>query len=58
MAMEKKTYVAPESEAVYLRMEMNFTQSQNEGSVIVGQLGARRDDGFDHYDGYNDPYDR
>ena len=56
--MVKQTYVAPVSEAVYLRMEMNFTQSQNEGSVIVGQLGARRDDGFDHYDGYNDPYDR
>jgi hypothetical protein len=57
MAMEKQTYVAPVSEAVYLRMEMNI-MSQNEGSVIVGQLGARRDDGFDHYDGYNDPYDR
>ena len=57
MAMVKQTYVAPVSEAVYLRMEMNI-MSQNEGSVIVGQLGARRDDGFDHYDGYNDPYDR
>ena len=55
--MVKQTYVAPVSEAVYLRMEMNI-MSQNEGSVIVGQLGARRDDGFDHYDGYNDPYER
>jgi hypothetical protein len=57
MAMEKQTYVAPGCEVVYVRMEMNI-MSQNEGSVIVGQLGARRDDGFDHYDGYNDPYDR
>ena len=55
--MEKKDYVVPESEVVYVRTEMNI-MSQNEGSVIVGQLGARRDDGFDHYDGYNDPYDR
>ena len=32
MAMEKKTYVAPESEAVYLRMEMNImSEGGNEG---------------------------
>ena len=31
--MEKKTYVAPESEAVYLRMEMNFTLSQEEQPI-------------------------
>lgn len=31
--MEKQTYVAPVSEAVYLRMEMNI-MSQNEGSTI------------------------
>lgn len=56
--MEKQVYVAPECEVVYVRTERNFTQSQNEGSEIVGPLGARRNDGFDHYDGYNDPYDR
>ena len=58
MAMEKQVYVAPECEVVYVRMERNFTQSQNEGSEIVGPLGARRNDGYGHYDGYNDPYDR
>lgn len=58
MAMEKQTYVVPGCEVVYLRMEMNFMLSQTEGSDIVGPLGARRNDGFDHYDGYHDPFDR
>ena len=54
--MEKQVYVVPECEVVYVRMEMNI-MSQDD-STIVGSLGARRNDGFDHYDGYNDPYDR
>lgn len=54
--MEKKVYVVPESEVVYVRTEMNI-MSQDD-STIVGPLGARRDDGFDHYDGYHDPFDR
>ena len=37
MAMEKQTYVVPESEAVYLRMEMNI-MSQNEDSTIGDPL--------------------
>lgn len=51
--MEKQTYVAPVSEAVYLRMEMNFTQSQNEGSTIGDPLipdGNRNR----YYDPYHD----
>lgn len=54
--MEKKVYVVPGCEVVYVRTEMNI-MSQDD-STIVGSLGARRNDGFDHYDGYNDPYDR
>jgi hypothetical protein len=57
MAMEKQAYVAPECEVVYLRMEMNFTLSQDY-SEIVGPLGARRNDGYGHYDGYNNPDNR
>ena len=54
--MEKQVYVVPGCEVVYVRTEMNI-MSQDD-STIVGSLGARRNDGFDHYDGYNDPYDR
>ena len=47
--MVKQTYVAPVSEAVYLRMEMNFTQSQNEGSTIGDPLipGGNKNRYFD-----------
>jgi hypothetical protein len=42
MAMEKKVYVVPESEAVYLRMEMNIMSegdtSQSEGSEYGGNV--------------------
>lgn len=54
--MEKKVYVVPGCEVVYVRTEMNI-MSQDD-STIVGSLGARRNDGYGHYDGYNDPYDR
>lgn len=54
--MEKKVYVVPGCEVVYVRTEMNIMSQED--STIVGSLGARRNDGFDHYDGYNDPYDR
>lgn len=53
--MEKKVYVVPESEAVYLRMEMNFTQSQsqNEGSTIGDPL-IPGGNGNRYYDPYHD----
>ena len=54
--MEKQTYIAPGCEVVYVRTEMNI-MSQDD-STIVGPLRARRNDGYGHYDGYNDPYDR
>ena len=54
--MEKKDYVVPESEVVYVRTEMNI-MSQDD-STIVGPLGARRNDGYGHYDGYNNPDNR
>ena len=54
--MEKKDYVVPGCEVVYVRTERNI-MSQDD-STIVGTLGARRNDDFDHYDGYHDPYDR
>ena len=54
--MEKQTYVAPGCEVVYVRTEMNIMSQEN--SDIVGPLGARRNDDFDHYDGYHDPFDR
>lgn len=55
--MEKQAYVMPGCEVVYVRMEMNFTLSQDD-SEIVGPLGARRNDGYGHYDGYNNPDNR
>lgn len=54
--MEKQTYVVPGCEVVYVRTEMNI-MSQDD-STIVGPLGARRNDGYGHYDGYNNPDNR
>ena len=56
MTMEKQTYVAPGCEVVYVRTEMNI-MSQDD-STIVGPLGARGNDGYGHYDGYNNPDNR
>ena len=54
--MEKKVYVVPGCEVVYVRTEMNI-MSQDD-STIVGPLGAHRNDGYGHYDGYNTPDNR
>ena len=33
MTMEKQVYVVPSCEVIYVRMEMNFTQSQEEQPI-------------------------
>lgn len=36
MTMEKQVYVVPSCEVIYVRMEMNFTQSHQEEQPIDG----------------------
>ena len=52
MAMEKKTYVAPGCEVVYVRMEMNI-MSQMEGSTI-GEPLIPGGNSNRYYDPYHD----
>ena len=52
MAMEKKVYVVPGCEVVYVRTERNFTQSQTEDSTIGDPL-IPGGNGNRYYDPYH-----
>lgn len=52
MTMEKQVYVVPSCEVIYVRMEMNFTQSQNEDSTIGDPL-IPGGNGNRYYDPYH-----